>query len=387
MTEPAWTPRAETIERANLTAAVRQLGLADHRALHAWSVADRAGFWQHVVDRLGVVFAEPARSILDGSATHPVWLPGARLNIALSCFAGDHDRPAVVHNSRGSIAVVSVGDLWHRSSRFAASLHRGGVRPGDRVAIAMAMNLESVVAYLGTVLAGAAVVSIADSFSPAEIATRLGLTDPVLIVTQDRVERSGRELPMLAKVFEASGPTAIVVDTGGGAQLRPGDRWWDDFVAADASGWAAVIRDAADESNILFSSGTTGEPKAIPWSHLTPIKAAMDGHFHQDVHPGDIVAWPTNLGWMMGPWLIYASLLNGAAMALYDDAPTGRGFLEFVSAVGVNVLGVVPSLVAAWRSSGATEGVDLRRVRVLSSTGEASNPDDYRWLMERVGAP
>jgi acetyl-CoA synthetase len=386
MTQPAWTPTRGVVEGANLTAAVREIGVADHRALHEWSVSNRPEFWRHVIGRLGIPFAEPPHRILDGTPHDPVWLPGARLNIAVSCFGGDDGRTAVIHRRRGRIERVSLGELRDHSLRFAAALHRHGIRPGDRVAIAMVMNAESVIAYLGTVLAGAVVVSIADSFSATEIASRLSITDPTLIVTQDRLQRAGRQLPMLEKVAQAGGPPAVVVDTGGGIGARDGDMWWDDFTSG-AEGEKAVIRDASDHTNILFSSGTTGEPKAIPWSHLTPIKAAMDGHFHQDIHPGDVVAWPTNLGWMMGPWLIYASLVNGAALALHDDAPTGADFLDFLSAAGVTVLGVVPSIVAAWRGSGADQGIDMSAVRVLSSTGEASNPDDYRWLMERFSAP
>ena len=111
----------------------------------------------------------------------------------------------------------------------------------------------------------------------------------------------------------------------------------------------------------------------------------MDGRYHHDIHRGDVVAWPTNLGWMMGPWLIYASLLNGAAMALYDDVPTTRGFVEFVEHVGVTMLGVVPSIVSNWRATGILTKGDWSTVRVLSSTGEASNPDDYSWLMQTAG--
>jgi acyl-coenzyme A synthetase/AMP-(fatty) acid ligase len=73
-----------------------------------------------------------------------------------------------------------------------------------------------------------------------------------------------------------------------------------------------------------------GEPKAIPWTNATPFKAAADAWCHMDIHKGDIVAWPTNLGWMMGPWLIFASLLNGASMALYNGSPLGSGFAKFV---------------------------------------------------------
>jgi acetyl-CoA synthetase len=138
-------------------------------------------------------------------------------------------------------------------------------------------------------------------------------------------------------------------------------------------------------TNVLFSSGTTATPKAIPWTQLTPIKCAMDGCFHQDIHPSDVVAWPTNIGWMMGPWLVYASLINGATMALYEGVPSGEEFARFVQNAGVTVLGVVPSLVKAWRASGALDGADWSGVRLFSSTGEPSSQQDYLWLMSRTG--
>ncbi|RME45384.1 MAG: AMP-dependent synthetase, partial [Deltaproteobacteria bacterium] len=140
-----------------------------------------------------------------------------------------------------------------------------------------------------------------------------------------------------------------------------------------------------DHTNILFSSGTTGEPKAIPWTQTTPIKAAADGFFHHDIQPGDVVAWPTNLGWMMGPWLIYASLINRATIALFDGAPTGRPFGTFVQDAGVTMLGLVPSLVRQWRESGCMAGLDWGRIKAFSSTGECSNPEEMLYLMSLAG--
>jgi acetyl-CoA synthetase len=265
-----------------------------------------------------------------------------------------------------------------------AGFRQAGFIEGDAVAIVMPMTVEAVVAYLGIVAAGGVVVSIADSFVPGEIATRLEVTNPVAVVTQDQAVRLGRKLPMYTKCVQARAPMCIVVDTGARISMRDGDVTFTDFVVAGAE-FDPVNRPAAAHTNILFSSGTTGDPKAIPWNQTTPIKAAMDGRFHHDIHAGDVVAWPTNLGWMMGPWLIYAALLNEAAIALFDDAPTTPGFIRFVQDAGVTMLGVVPSIVSAWRTTDALCRGDWTTVRVLSSTGEASNVDDYTWLMSAAG--
>jgi len=98
-----------------------------------------------------------------------------------------------------------------------------------------------------------------------------------------------------------------------------------------------------------------------------------------------VVAWPTNIGWMMGPWLIYATLINRACIALYEGLPSGRGFTDFVRRAGVSVLGVVPSLVRAWKDSDACDGIDWSMIRTFSSTGEPSNRRDSLWLMSRAG--
>ncbi|MDJ0952676.1 MAG: AMP-binding protein [Acidimicrobiia bacterium] len=384
MSEARWVPSDEVVAAANLTAAMRDRGCATYGEFYEWSAQERAEFWGFTIDRLGIVMADRPETILAGTPQHPVWLRGARLNIAESCFHADPGAPAVVHRREGRLEIVTSGELHEAAGRLANALVAAGVVPGDRVAIAMPMNLESVIAYLGIVLSGAVVVSIADSFAPAEIATRLRIAPVELVVTQDVIIRAGRTLPMYDKVVTAGAARVVVLDTGGGVTLRPGDVFWRAFLA-DASEFAPVARLPEDAMNILFSSGTTGDPKAIPWTHAAPIKAASDGHYHQDIQLTDRVAWPTNLGWMMGPWLIYATLINGAAIALHDDVPTAEPFAQFVVEAGVTILGVVPSLVASWRASGVVEGHDWSRIRLFSSTGEAANSDDMAYLMDLAG--
>jgi acetyl-CoA synthetase len=243
-----------------------------------------------------------------------------------------------------------------------------------------------VAAYLGIIRAGCVVVSIADSFAPPEVRRRLEIANAAAVITVASFSRGGRSIPLYAKVREASAPRTIVIPEPSGAapELRGGDLPWDGFLG-DCAVFEAVAADPGVTTNILFSSGTTGDPKAIPWNHLTPLKSAMDGRFHQDIHPGDVVAWPTNIGWMMGPWLIYATLLNRACIALYEGLPSGSGFARFVRRAGVTMLGVVPSLVRTWRESSACDGVDWMGVRTFSSTGEPSNRHDFLWLMSRTG--
>lgn len=387
---PAWSPGADERERSNLAWALRDRRFPDYAALHRWSVTDRAAFWEWAISRLGIRFRRQWDTVLDpaSSVESPRWLPGARLNIVESCFQADGGATAVVYQRPGeAIRRASYGDLDELSDRVARGASRLGIGPGDPVAVDLPLMLEAVAIYLGLLKSGAVPVSIADSFAPAEIATRIRIAKAKIAFTQDVLPRGGKELPLYAKVIEARAPRTVVVgarEDGLRVKLREGDLAWSDFLAGSGR-FEAVDRGPDDFINILFSSGTTGDPKAIPWLQTTPIKCAMDAHFHHDTRPGDVLAWPTSLGWMMGPWLIFASLINRAAMALYYDAPHGEGFGRFVEDAKVTMLGVVPSLVKAWRQSDCMKGRDWSRLRLFSSTGECSNSEDYLYLMSLAG--
>jgi acetyl-CoA synthetase len=385
---PAWTPTAAESAATHIAAACARLGQPDYAAFHRWSVRHRAEFWEDALAVLGIAFETAPSSVLElaDGVEDARWLAGARMNIARSCFQADDDAVAIVfQRDGGTLERMTCAQLDAATTRFASALRAFGAGPGTAVAIAMPMTVESVVAYLGIVRAGCVVVSVADSFAPDEIRTRLRIAGASVAVTQDVIVRGGKTLPMAQKVFDAGARACIVVPRAGDSAvaLRPADRHWDAFMAGSGTKDDHIAA-PDDPTNILFSSGTTGDPKAIPWTHLTPIKCAMDGHYHHDIHAGDVVAWPTNLGWMMGPWLIYASLVNRATMALCDHAPNTPAFCHFVQEARVTMLGVVPSLVKAWRGGDMTTGCDWTSIRAFSSTGEASNADDYLWLMARA---
>ena len=424
-----WAPDEETVRRSNLKASMAAVGTDRYDDFHAWSVRDPSAFWTHTLERLGIVFTRPPDAILDldGDVRDPRWLPGAELNIVDSCFTADSDRPAVVtpRPDDESLSTTTYGELESLVNRVANGLRDRGLAPDRAIALYMPLNLECVVAYLAIIRAGSRVVSIADSFPPAEIRRRMAIAGSSCAVTMDRYVHAGKVLPHYDTVVEAGVSTIIVVPSGGDSrsggdgrssgddrsggdarsngdapQLRPGDISWTDLLSGKDT-FESVTGDPYRTTNILFSSGTTGEPKAIPWNHLTPIKSAMDGHYHQDIHSDDVTTWPTNIGWMMGPWLIYATLVNGACMALYPGAANTPEYLRFIRRAGVTMQGVIPSLVRTWRRggmaedrqdstaegihSGVAEGIYWPSVRVFSSTGEPASRTDYLWLMSRAG--
>ncbi len=386
---PAWVPSPDYIATTNLTWLMQRTGRPTYEALHAWSVQHREEFWALAIERLGLRFQRSFSRVMDISqgVEEPRWLVDAQLNIVESCFAAPPDSPAIIHQAEGGErATMSVGELQALTERVAANLRRRGCQPGDALAIILPMTAEAAAIYLGIILAGCVVIGIADSFRPKEIAARLRLAKAVGVFTQDILVRGGKTLALYQNVVEAGAPPAIVLPAQGrlSLPLRQGDCAWPEFLEA-ADRFEAVARKPSDPCNILFSSGTTAAPKAIPWTQTTPIKCAADAHFHLEVHPADVLVWPTNLGWMMGPWLIFASLLNRATLGLFDGVPTGKEFGRFVQQARATLLGVVPSLVRSWRNSGCLQDVDWSAIKVFGSTGECSDPADMRWLMALAG--
>ncbi|XP_043716637.1 probable acyl-activating enzyme 17, peroxisomal [Telopea speciosissima] len=415
---PAWIPNPENAVMTNVGGFLERhgrelLGLRYRDPIYSFSdfqkfsVLSPEVYWKLVLDEMDISFSVPPSCILrelpseQCHLSHPggLWLPGAFFNSSRNCLDLNGRRNAcdiaVIWRDEGEddlpVKRMTLEELRSEVWLVAYALETLGLVKGSAIAIDMPMTLTAVVIYLAIVLSGYVVVSIADSFVPNEISTRLKISDAKVIFTQDFITRGGKSLPLYSKVVDAQSPPAIVVPTRGSSfirKLRDSDLSWHAFidrVKHSKKGEFTAVEQPIDAfTNILFSSGTTGEPKAIPWTHASPLKAAADAWCHLDIRKGDVVAWPTNLGWMMGPWLVYASLLNGASMALYHGSPLGAGFAKFVQDAKVTMLGVVPSIVRTWKNTNCTAGFDWSSIRCFSSTGEASNIDEYLWLMGRA---
>lgn len=382
-----WEPDRDSLLQTNIGRTMSQLGFADYDQFYEWSITKPAEFWGFTINQLAICFSKSPDEILDLSTglEQPTWLRGAKFNIVESCLQASDRTVAIVERSAAGVyRATTYGQLNDMSARVANGLSGLGMKCGDAVAVFLPMTTEAVAIYLGIVRAGCCVVSIADSFSAEQVAARLRIGNAKLAFTVGSTQRGPKSIPVYGRLVDAQGPPAIIIEPGD-TKLREGDLDWETFVSETAP--LRVDRPATPESaiNVLFSSGTTGDPKAIVWDHTTAIKAAADGYYHQDIQPGDVAAWPTSLGWMMGPWLIFATLINRGTMALYGGSPTEAGFVEFVGETRVAMLGVVPSIVKAWRESGCLTDIDWSNLKLISSTGECSNPDDMAWLSNRAG--
>lgn len=392
---PAWMPTKNDLQSANISKLMNKWHLPDVKAFHAYTFSHFQAFWQHMIHQLNIILKKKPEALVDltEGVASPRWLPNAIMNIADSCFTADPKAPAIIfEDEKKCLTTLSYADLDRISNRIANSLIEQGFTEGDAIGIAMPMNQYAIAIYLGIIKMGGIVVSIADSFSTEEIATRLRIANAKAIFTQDFTSWVGKKWPLYEKVkniASLSNPvtlTIIVVPCENKVEipLRHEDFAWQNFLL-EKNTFTSAARNPMDPCNILFSSGTTGDPKAIIWNHTTPIKAASDAFFHQNIQPGDVLAWPTNLGWMMGPWLIFAALINHGSIALYLEAPKDRGFGEFIERAKVTMLGVVPTLVASWRQSKCMENLNWSAIKVFSSTGECSNPEDMLYLMSLAG--
>ncbi|KAK9072550.1 hypothetical protein SSX86_008984 [Deinandra increscens subsp. villosa] len=371
---------------------------------HKFSVQHQEVYWSIILEQLSIRFHQPPKCILDTSdkSKHGgTWLPGSVLNIAECCLLPTNEadkgneKVAIVWRDERfdnlDVNKMTLNEL-RRQVMLVANALKGLFSKGDPIAIDMPMTVTAVIIYLAIIYSGFVVVSIADSFAPKEIATRLRVSKSKAIFTQDYIVRGGKKVPLYSRVVKATECRVIVVPAVGenlDIQLRKQDISWEDFLSSakhlPRPDYCCPFYQSVDTvTNVLFSSGTTGDPKAIPWTQISPIRPAAEAWAHLDLKPGDVYCWPTNLGWVMGPILLYSCFLNGATLALYHGSPLGHGFGKFVQDAGVTILGTVPSIVKSWHSTGCMEGLDWTKIKLFATTGETSNVDDDLWLSSRA---
>jgi acetyl-CoA synthetase len=402
----AWTPDPDWIAESNLRAFMDRHGIPDLDALQARSVNEIEWFWSAVLEDLGIRFRKaPSRSVdLSPGPEFPLWCPGARMNILDSLLgrwqAGPEvDRPALRWEAEdGRTAMLTYRELADQVGRCMQALSALGLGRGDAVGLFMPMIPEIVVAFLAIIGAGGIVLPLFSGYGPEAVATRLRDAGARALFTADGFRRrdAAVRLKPIADEAVALCPTVgrmIVVRhlEDDETPMSDGrDAWWHDIVPRNASDAAYAEMDAEDVLMVIHTSGTTGRPKGAVHTHCGfPVKAAQDMAHSMDVKAGNVVWWMTDMGWMMGPWLVFGTLALGATMVLYDGAPDRPGpdrTWELVARHGVTHLGLSPVLVRTLRPHGEepVRRHDLACLRAIASTGSPWDPEAWNWLFRTV---
>ncbi len=404
--EIVWEPPPDYIENANLTAFMRQHGLADFDALMRRSTEDVAWFTDAVLKFLDIRFYQPYSQVLDLSdgIAWPRWCVGGKMNIVHNCLDKYSGTPAegraalVWEGEEGDTRTLTYGELYRQVNQTANALRELGLGKGDAIGIYMPMTPEIVVALLAIAKIGGVILPLFSGYGVSAVVTRLADADAKALFTADGFLRRGKPVAMKPTADQAAAqvPTLqhmIVLNRAGiETPMQPGrDHWWHELIPRQSEQAATEITAAEDRLMIIYTSGTTGRPKGAVHTHCGfPVKAAQDMAFGTDVHPGQVIYWMTDMGWMMGPWLVFGALILGAAFFIYDGAPDFPGpdrLWSMVARHKLTTLGLSPTLVRALIPHGEApfRKHDLSSLRFFASTGEPWNPGPWMWLFENVG--
>jgi acetoacetyl-CoA synthetase len=407
--EKLWEPSAELVERARMTEYMRWLesdrglAFADYNELWRWSVEEIEAFWDSIWDFFGVRADGERGEVLTAPAMPGArWFAGTRLNYAEHVFAGKADEDtAILHASElRELGELSWGEPRAQVAATAAGLRRLGVEEGDRVVAYMPNIPEAIVAFLASASLGAIWSSCSPDFGPASVIDRFAQIEPKVLFAVDGYRYGGKDFDRRDVVaqLQAAMPslerTVVLPYLGPEPNLSPlrDATPWHELLASGEGADLAFERVPFEHPLwVLYSSGTTGLPKAIVQSQggilLEHLKKL---HLHVDSHPGDRLFWFTTTGWMMWNFLV-SGLLTRAAIVLYDGNPgyPDMGVLwDLADRAGVTMFGTSASYIAACMKAGVEPGAgrDLSRLKAVGSTGSPLSPEGFDWIYEHLGA-
>ncbi|HEY8816649.1 MAG TPA: acetate--CoA ligase [Candidatus Dormibacteraeota bacterium] len=401
-----WEPSDEVIARSRLKRFMDQHGIETFRELLKRADDDIEWFWDAAIKDIDIAFYRHYDKVVDLSDGKPWtrWWIGARMNIVQSCLdrhrdSEFHDKVAVIWEGEpGDVRKLTYGELDAEVCRLAGALRRLGVRSGDRVGIYMPMCPEVAISVLATVKIGAVIIPIFSGYGAEAIATRLQDAEAKILICADGFYRRGQVVPMKETADKAlvTCPTVtkVIVHRRVVREIpwtHGRDQVWEVLLEDEPRHAATHELDPEDPLMIIYTSGTTGKPKGTVHVHGGfPVKTAQDMAHGFDIGADDTVFWYTDIGWMMGPWLIFGSLALGATMVLYEGTPDHPGpdrLWRMVDDHKVTVLGVSPTLVRGLMTYGDELPArhDLSSLRILGGTGETWNPEPFKWFFEKIG--
>ena len=404
--EIVWEPDADVVANANLTAFMDRHDIPDLETLRARSTKDVGWFWDAVLDDLDIEFYEDYDEIVDLSdgIQYPTWCVGGKMNIVHNLLdkwqnTPVEDRVALRwEREDGATEELTYGELNRRVCRCANALREMGLGKGDRIGLYMPMTPEIVIAFLAIVKIGAVLLPLFSGYGVGAIVTRLQGADAKALFTADGFARRGTPIDMKETADEAVAQCPSVehvivhrhLDRDDVPMTDGRDVFWTDAVGGQDDEAYTERTAAEDPLMIIYTSGTTGPPKGTVHTHCGfPVKGAQDMYHPMNLKPGETMYWMSDMGWMMGPWLVFGTLTIGATMVLYDGAPdhpdAGR-LWRMVDDHDVTHLGVSPTLIRALKTQGdgPVNATDRSSLRAIGSTGSPWDPESWAWCFNTV---
>lgn len=402
----AWRPTPETVAQANLTRFIAACGCTDYDALLRWANEAPESFYRRLLEHIDYRFTTPFSQVMDDSSgpARVRWCRDGRTNVVLNCLDKWTGTPTA-----GKIALEWTGETGDRASwtydeleaqtgRLAAGLRRLGLGPGDVVAIYLPNLPEAVVALLAIPKIGGIVLPLFSGFGPEAVAARLNDAGARAIITVDGSWRRGRVVAAKSVIDEVAprvpSLSHVIVAHRAEAPMdwTPGrDHHWRD-VTADTGGDASTAACEADSPFLLvYTSGTTGKPKGVVHTHCGfPVKTVLDLGLCMDFKPTDRILWMSDMGWLVGPILVYGTTLMGGTMVLAEgtpDYPAADRLWHLVETHKVSYLGIAPTIARGFMADPAFDAAryDLSSLRIFVSTGEAWTTDAWLWLFQTIG--
>ena len=405
--EVVWRPSPEFVERANLSKFMSIHGIRDFDELMRRSTSDVAWFTDAILKFLDIQFYEPYKEVIDlkDGIQFPKWCVDGKMNIVHNCvdkWAAKQDdkyKAAIIfEGEEGTAKTLTYEELYKQVNKTANALRSLGLGKGDAIGLFMPMTPEIVIALLAIAKIGGIILPLFSGYGVSAIVSRMVDADAKALFASDGAFRRGKAVEMKSIADDAAEqiPTLkhMIVHkrTGQEIHMQAGrDIWWHELINTQSEEAGTEVTDAEDPLMIIYKSGTTGRPKGALHTHCGfPVKAAQDMVFGTDVHRGDVIYWMSDMGWMMGPWLVFGSLLLGATMFLYDgapDFPAPDRLWALAEKYKINQMGVSPTLIRALIPQGEEhfKKHDLSSLKCFASTGEPWNPVPWMWLFENVG--
>jgi acetyl-CoA synthetase len=399
--QDVWYPSAQVSNSCNLTDLIRRMGLPDYDAFLKESVENPEAYWNETLRHMNIAFDPPPTAFMN-TEEGPMWarfFPGAGFNVAMACLRPPPgqdglEQPAILaEDEQGVCTSVSYRELSSRTKALAAGLASIGIKKGDRVGLLFPSSAEAVISLLAVCYIGGIVVPLYSGFGADAVSRRMVDSGAKVLIAADGFMRKGRHVPLAKVAAEAlsgipSCQLVLAYDDVTDPPAFPHVRWQD--LAASTAHIDPVRTQADDPCMIIYTSGTSGKPKGAVHRHAGfPLRVAQDTAFVFDFKCGDRFFWPSDMGWMVGPYSTFAALLLKGALVLYSGAPDwpdmGR-LRDTAVRQRVTHFGTAPTAIRGM--AGAESEVlvgPAPDIRVLMTGGEPIDEDAHAWLFHRFG--